>query len=1255
MVLTRFFVLVACLLAVLSAQQGASAAKSCRRVRKPWEEYTQQEKDTYLKAVGLGMEKGYYALFTKVHANQKSSDQAHNTCGFILWHRRLLLAYENMLRSFGDEFKCVTIPVWNVFGAFAMQTQKKCRSMQECSPLLQDLGGSKGIDKTLQIESRKFGPNCVQDGPVGKYCDGPNMDPKQCTRCIPRGNWDSAALPDSLSFSNLVRILTEAKGQKDLNQNIQHSSHDHVHSALKGVMGSFYSPLDPVFYSLHTTVDMLHHLYYTCNINEFLTDKEKKELPKAWEACSVSGGPDTKATSNITMQYFMGDKEVSVVVDDHLKQFYKDVPNSFYELVDATDLGSVSYSYRMTTLLTDLMFNDDSAVTCSQHSRRRLMAQAADPAATDFKILGQGVAANPGTVVPPAEVVEAKVSLTKASVLDPEEAESVQGEAEKTTTDFYYKALDLARKEAGDDKEARDMVEMMECKIYNETVAPVEDFTPEFRFEFNVPNTTYPRCYELLVVKKKVAIKVPDWRPLAEKELQVTLAKPADPSVPESQLDTEAGAKIEVKIAEPLITPAPDAPIATPAPVSKKEVTISAETAQTPPPTTAPPPGPPSKAPTADSPPPSAKDLGGSSATTTDDSVQLIDEPEAGVADSATPDSVSTSSMDLIGSSADPSSILPQPITDLALVGTDPVLSSTSSQSVGSATDSLGFTGESDAGLGATSTSLDVTGGVSSNTSSVFGAVSGLNALAGSAGSGADLGLVGGSISDIDSADSLGSDDDEDDFAPVGLDISGGSSIKIGSINDTASVVDLEGSKGVGGGVATNLTFAELDDLASTSGSGDDLDVAAGEDLGVKTVNTNERLSGSDSVPQSIVTGGINSMNPLAGGVGLSNPNVIGALDSSVSVATSSSDGSVDEEINLGISGPVMNGMSTSMLGDSSFDLDLEDVGGNTAVNDEGSGGLAVVSSTGMNPSGSMDLAVGSAIDIDNGISPMMTGMTLGGVDSASTGPSLGSDILADDISAVDTLQDGVSPLDDTAVGSLNSSALDVGATNLIGASGSSAATKLDGSSLSGGVSTNLGVVADGVTSVGGATKPIGEVISPSAAAPSDLSEPSTLSDDFEASGSLISKKPAAAPTPASVSATESAVAGGLPALADDLTTGSIADDEIDLIAGLKDSKSVDDLALRGDGSVDDMGSESLDADGTFGGTTSVGDLDDLDDLQDAADSSLSDDLGASPDTITSVSALEDDSEPTDVQEGNLLLSTLPQGRLRGGLNTARM
>ncbi|KAF0703621.1 hypothetical protein As57867_007563, partial [Aphanomyces stellatus] len=116
---------------------------SCARVRKSWDSMTADEQATYVSAIGLAMDKGLYQKFVYIHQEQMSNREAHGTCVFLFWHRKYLLGFENMLRSLGDRYKCLTLPYWDYVQHYStMQKTRNCNSIESCSPVTKALGGS---------------------------------------------------------------------------------------------------------------------------------------------------------------------------------------------------------------------------------------------------------------------------------------------------------------------------------------------------------------------------------------------------------------------------------------------------------------------------------------------------------------------------------------------------------------------------------------------------------------------------------------------------------------------------------------------------------------------------------------------------------------------------------------------------------------------------------------------------------------------------------------------------------------------------------------------------------------------------------------------------------------------------------------------------------------------------------------------------------------------------------------------------------
>ncbi|KAF0707543.1 hypothetical protein As57867_006575, partial [Aphanomyces stellatus] len=128
----------------LVATTDAQAANpSCPRVRKSWDRYTPDEKTVYLNAVAKAMDVGLYQKFIDIHGEYMSNMEAHGTCVFILWHRKFLVGFENMLRSMDPVAnKCLTLPYFNYVQQNLDYINGKCTNMESCAAQMRDFGGS---------------------------------------------------------------------------------------------------------------------------------------------------------------------------------------------------------------------------------------------------------------------------------------------------------------------------------------------------------------------------------------------------------------------------------------------------------------------------------------------------------------------------------------------------------------------------------------------------------------------------------------------------------------------------------------------------------------------------------------------------------------------------------------------------------------------------------------------------------------------------------------------------------------------------------------------------------------------------------------------------------------------------------------------------------------------------------------------------------------------------------------------------------
>ncbi|DAZ95341.1 TPA: hypothetical protein N0F65_002526, partial [Lagenidium giganteum] len=121
---------------------GGNAACGGQRVRKSWRNMSTQERDLYVEAVGIAMKNGIINDLAAIHLEDMGEAQAHHSCAFFTWHRRMLLAFESYLRDIDSKFACVTLPYYDVHTAYVDAANGRCSNMFECSEIFQGIGGA---------------------------------------------------------------------------------------------------------------------------------------------------------------------------------------------------------------------------------------------------------------------------------------------------------------------------------------------------------------------------------------------------------------------------------------------------------------------------------------------------------------------------------------------------------------------------------------------------------------------------------------------------------------------------------------------------------------------------------------------------------------------------------------------------------------------------------------------------------------------------------------------------------------------------------------------------------------------------------------------------------------------------------------------------------------------------------------------------------------------------------------------------------
>ncbi|OWZ24654.1 hypothetical protein PHMEG_000264 [Phytophthora megakarya] len=491
---------------VTEASEQIAVAACGPRIRKPWELLLPVEKEIYLRAIARSMDDGYYIKFVEIHTEQMTTIEAHNTCMFVYWHRLLLLGFENMLRSYGGEFSCITVPYWNYVDENQRFLMGACRSMEECSVLLRDFGGSlNGYDRSVTINGSPISGTCVVTPPLNHFCEATHLTGGRCSGCVPRGNWLSSRFPPTTSVSSLARQLFETPTIGAVVSNLERGVHNTVHSTLSGAMGVLEAPADPIFFSHHATIDLLHSIFYKCVVGNTVPIPLEQKLndPRIYTECPRRRPLPVNSIdrnilfpqSNVLLR--TGEEGVNPTSVfsrfSMLVPFFSALPSEYLSFSDIRDLGVFSYNYEMTGLLAEMF------TTCPGAGIGPMPFRHLEDTNTTTEEKRKFVEA---VIVPSNKTSSTWFSEALAAALNSSSVESAMADASQDTIG------------------AIEDVEKMTCVFYDECRGGVHDFSDNFRQSFHASGSS--PCTTILANIKSGSdsIRTPNWRSIFLRHLK---------------------------------------------------------------------------------------------------------------------------------------------------------------------------------------------------------------------------------------------------------------------------------------------------------------------------------------------------------------------------------------------------------------------------------------------------------------------------------------------------------------------------------------------------------------------------------------------------------------------------------------------------------------------------------------------------------------------------------------------------------------
>ncbi|DAZ92746.1 TPA: LOW QUALITY PROTEIN: hypothetical protein N0F65_003483, partial [Lagenidium giganteum] len=307
-----------------------------------WVAMEKAEKELYKEALTLSMKSREFFEFSKIHMDTMSEMQAHSTCAFLLWHKRYLLAFENMLRSQGDKFACVTIPYWDVMSEYADMVDGKCSNIMECSAIVADLSGKSMGQLSRTFNGEKISGECYQAFAGDDYCD----DNGECG-CVPRSGIATNQIPVGCGYTSLFNQIAYSRSFAEFTKALQNGAHNELHSQIGGHMGTMASPSDFIFWSWHAAIDMMLYTFHQCHVPSSMTEEElRKNIYGFTQDGSCQYSRDAPEAS-VNGKFVQQSDDTVAAKNKLIGKYFDGLGDSIADYISFHGLGENAYSYEV--------------------------------------------------------------------------------------------------------------------------------------------------------------------------------------------------------------------------------------------------------------------------------------------------------------------------------------------------------------------------------------------------------------------------------------------------------------------------------------------------------------------------------------------------------------------------------------------------------------------------------------------------------------------------------------------------------------------------------------------------------------------------------------------------------------------------------------------------------------------------------------------------------------------------------------------
>lgn len=333
---------------------SSSGTTSQARIRKDWDLISSTEKELYLQAVEEAIDRGLYQAFLKYHVDSTSSIQSHESCFFALWHRRYLLAFENMLRSLDPaRFACLTVPYWNIMEHQYDQSRDLCDSFGACARIVSDLGG-----RPADAEETRVYATIEADGALFSGRPIQNLRDDNGEPGVVRFDLLWMEIPPTCAYSSVINILTTSSTYAEYTRRIQTGIHDDVHDNIGGFMPTYSSPMDPLFLPWHSFIDLLLYMWEACRVDS--TSSGNADM--SWVLDPTSSCTYTEAAgllfpeTNTTSEFHMKSNGEDIRNDPLIGKYFDHLGLTMKDVAYTRNLGEDEFTYdQLTSRIWDVL------------------------------------------------------------------------------------------------------------------------------------------------------------------------------------------------------------------------------------------------------------------------------------------------------------------------------------------------------------------------------------------------------------------------------------------------------------------------------------------------------------------------------------------------------------------------------------------------------------------------------------------------------------------------------------------------------------------------------------------------------------------------------------------------------------------------------------------------------------------------------------------------------------------------------------